>query len=83
MVPVSLLVAHAKELKGYFVEPTVIRDVKPNMSIVREENFGPVVVAEPFTKVEDVLPRANQTEYGLAAGVWTRTSLKLIGSQPA
>lgn len=58
--------------KGYFVEPTVIRDVKPNMSIVREEIFGPVVVAEPFTDPEELLPRANQTNYGLAAGVWTR-----------
>ncbi len=57
---------------GYFVQPTVIKDVKPKMSIVREEIFGPVVVAEPFAKPEEVIPRANQTEYGLAAGVWTR-----------
>lgn len=57
---------------GYFVEPTVVTDVKPDMSIVREEIFGPVVVAEPFSKIEDVLPRANKTQYGLAAGVWTR-----------
>ncbi|MGZ5569411.1 MAG: aldehyde dehydrogenase family protein, partial [Limisphaerales bacterium] len=58
--------------KGYFVEPTVIRDVKPTMSVVREEIFGPVVVAEPFTSPEELLPRANQSNYGLAAGVWTR-----------
>jgi len=58
--------------RGYFVQPTVVRDVKPNMSIVREEIFGPVVVAEPFTKTEDLVARANQTEYGLAAGIWTR-----------
>jgi len=58
--------------RGYFVNPTLIKDVKPDMSIVREEIFGPVVVAEPFTKVEELIPRANQTEYGLAAGVWTR-----------
>jgi phenylacetaldehyde dehydrogenase len=58
--------------RGYFVHPTVVKDVKPNMSIVREEIFGPVVVAEPFTKVEELIPRANQTQYGLAAGVWTR-----------
>ena len=61
-----------KGSRGYFVEPTVITGVNPKMSIVREEIFGPVVVAEPFTKVEDVIPRANQTQYGLAAGVWTR-----------
>jgi phenylacetaldehyde dehydrogenase len=58
--------------RGYFVEPTVITDVNPRMSIVREEIFGPVVVAEPFTKVEELVPRANNTQYGLAAGVWTR-----------
>jgi phenylacetaldehyde dehydrogenase len=61
-----------KGSRGYFVEPTVITDVNPKMSVVREEIFGPVVVAEPFSKVEDVIPRANQTQYGLAAGVWTR-----------
>jgi phenylacetaldehyde dehydrogenase len=58
--------------RGYFVQPTVIKNVKPHMSIVREEIFGPVVVAEPFTNPEDLIPRANQTEYGLAAGIWTR-----------
>jgi phenylacetaldehyde dehydrogenase len=58
--------------RGYFVEPTVIKDVTPAMSIVREEIFGPVVVAEPFTNVDDLISRANQTQYGLAAGVWTR-----------
>jgi phenylacetaldehyde dehydrogenase len=41
------------------------------MSIVREEIFGPVVVAEPFTKEEELVQRANSTHYGLAAGVWT------------
>lgn len=58
--------------QGYFVKPTVIKDVHPKMSIVREEIFGPVVVAEPFDKIEDVIHRANQTEYGLAAGIWTK-----------
>jgi phenylacetaldehyde dehydrogenase len=58
--------------RGYFVRPTVIKDVKPNMSIVREEIFGPVVVAESFTNPEELISRANQTEYGLAAGIWTR-----------
>src|SRR6202040_2275563 len=52
--------------RGYFVRPTVVKDVKPNMSIVREEIFGPVVVAEPFTEVEELILRANQTQYGLA-----------------
>ena len=67
---------NARRRAGYFVKPTVVKDVKPNMSIVREEIFGPVVVAEPFTKVEELIPRANQTQYGLAAGVWTRDIAK-------
>lgn len=58
--------------RGYFVQPTVVKDVDPTMSIVREEIFGPVVVAEPFTKPEELITRANQSHYGLAAGVWTR-----------
>ena len=62
--------------RGYFVEPTVVTDVKPTMSIVQEEIFGPVVVAEPFTRAEELIPRANQTNYGLAAGVWTRDIAK-------
>ncbi len=61
---------------GYFVEPTVVTDTNPDMSIVREEIFGPVVVAEPFTKTEELVARANQTPYGLAAGVWTRDIAK-------
>jgi phenylacetaldehyde dehydrogenase len=62
--------------RGYFVQPTVVKDVRPEMSIVREEIFGPVVVAEPFSKVEELIARANATEYGLAAGVWTRDVAK-------
>jgi len=58
--------------RGYFVQPTVVKDTRPGMSIVREEIFGPVVVAEPFTKPEELVARANQTNYGLAAGIWTR-----------
>ena len=64
--------------RGYFVRPTVVKDVKPNMSIVSEEIFGPVVVAEPFTKAEELIPRANQTPYGLAAGVWTSSIKRAI-----
>ena len=61
---------------GFFIEPTVVKDVKPQMSIVREEIFGPVVVAEPFSDPGDLIARANNTVYGLAAGLWTRDVAK-------
>ncbi len=56
---------------GYFVEPTVLVNTNENMKVVQEEIFGPVVTAMPFTSPEELLPRANDTVYGLAAGVWT------------
>jgi phenylacetaldehyde dehydrogenase len=67
---------HRAGERGYFVQPTVIKDASPKMSIVREEIFGPVVVAEPFSETEDLVERANTTEYGLAAGIWTRDIAK-------
>jgi acyl-CoA reductase-like NAD-dependent aldehyde dehydrogenase len=58
--------------KGYFVRPTVFTDVIAEMTIAREEIFGPVLSVIRFKDVEDVLRLANDTLYGLAAGVWTR-----------
>ena len=58
--------------KGYFVKPTVLVNTNENMKVVREEIFGPVVSAIPFTDNDDVLRQANDTVYGLAAGIWTQ-----------
>jgi phenylacetaldehyde dehydrogenase len=57
---------------GYFVEPTVITNARPEMSIVREEIFGPVVVAAPFQSLDQIAAVANDTTYGLGAGIWTK-----------
>ncbi len=58
--------------RGYFVEPTVLVDTKPEMKVVQEEIFGPVVTAMPFKELDEALiAQANDTIYGLAAGIWT------------
>jgi acyl-CoA reductase-like NAD-dependent aldehyde dehydrogenase len=58
--------------EGYFVEPTLFSATDDRLTIAREEIFGPVLVALPYDSIEEVARRANDTEYGLAAGVWTQ-----------
>jgi aldehyde dehydrogenase (NAD+)/phenylacetaldehyde dehydrogenase len=60
------------ESGGYFVAPTLFSTTSDELRIAREEIFGPVLVASPYESLEEVAERANASEYGLAAGVWTR-----------
>jgi aldehyde dehydrogenase (NAD+) len=62
----------AEHVGGYFVPPTVFRDVTDDMVIAREEIFGPVLSALPFDTLEEVAQRANAIPGGLASGIWTR-----------
>jgi aldehyde dehydrogenase (NAD+) len=57
--------------RGYFIRPAVFSDVHDDMKIAREEIFGPVMSVIPFKNMDEVIARANRTDYGLAAGVWT------------
>ncbi len=58
--------------QGYFVEPTVLVNTNDNMKVVQEEIFGPVVAAMSFDNTEELVERANNNVYGLAAAVWTK-----------
>ncbi len=58
--------------KGFFVKPTIFADVQDDMDIARDEIFGPVLSVIKFSEVDEVVHRANTTDYGLAAAIWTR-----------
>jgi phenylacetaldehyde dehydrogenase len=68
----------ALDTAGYYVEPTVFANVSPSMSVVREEIFGPVVVAQPFDRLEDIARMANDGIYGLAASIWSKDVSKVF-----
>jgi acyl-CoA reductase-like NAD-dependent aldehyde dehydrogenase len=58
--------------RGYFIAPTVFSAVRPEMKILREEIFGPVLCVVPFKDLNEIAAQANDTPYGLAAAVWTK-----------
>jgi phenylacetaldehyde dehydrogenase len=58
--------------RGFFIEPTVLTNTHGQMKVVREEIFGPVVVAAPFSDLDEIAAQANDSEYGLGAGIWTK-----------
>jgi acyl-CoA reductase-like NAD-dependent aldehyde dehydrogenase len=59
------------EREGYFVQPTIVRDISDNARLVREEQFGPVLPVLRFSDFDEVIARANDTEFGLGGSVWS------------
>jgi len=66
------------EGSGYFIRPTIVRDIDDNARLVREEQFGPVLPVLSYTSIDDAIERANDTEYGLGATVWSADSEKAL-----
>ncbi|MFK2825747.1 aldehyde dehydrogenase family protein [Bacillus sp. B190/17] len=67
----KLAAGGGKSDQGFFVEPTIFIDAEEHMSIAKEEIFGPVVVVMSYDSIEEVIERANNSAYGLGAGIWT------------
>ena len=63
---------------GYYFEPTLLDDVKPDMRVAQEEIFGPVLAIIGFDDIEEAASIANQSQYGLVAGIWTHDINKAL-----
>jgi aldehyde dehydrogenase (NAD+) len=63
---------------GYYVEPTIFVDVTPDMRIAKEEIFGPVLSVLTFRTPDEAVEKANNTPYGLSAGVWTEKGSRIL-----
>jgi acyl-CoA reductase-like NAD-dependent aldehyde dehydrogenase len=59
------------EREGYFVQPTIVRDISDNARLVREEQFGPVLPVLRYSDIDEVIERANDTDFGLGGSVWS------------
>src|SRR5207244_9605705 len=75
--------ADAKLAGGYFVPPTIFSDVSNDVTIAREEIFGPVMTVIPFKDVDEVIRLSNDSDYGLAAAVWTKDIKKALNTAKA
>ena len=64
--------------KGYFIEPTIFSNVTDDMKIVQEEIFGPVLAVQTFRTVAEAIEKANNTPYGLSAGIWSDKGSRIL-----
>jgi acyl-CoA reductase-like NAD-dependent aldehyde dehydrogenase len=69
---------HAMDRPGYFIEPTIVRDIAEGSKLVDEEQFGPVLPVIKYSDMDDVIRRANGTDYGLGASIWSSNSERAL-----
>ena len=63
---------------GYFIPPTIVRDIPDDARVVREEQFGPVLPVMRFSGIEEAVARANDSEYGLCGSVWSGSTARAL-----